>query len=100
MHNACMSKLIQIRDVPDEVHERLRARAAARGESLNTYMRRMVVREAEERPTLDEVLERIQARGPLGKPDGKSAAAYIHEAREERDAQLMASTSDRRSRPR
>jgi plasmid stability protein len=88
-----MPKLIQIRDVPDDVHARLKARAAAQGESLNAYMRRMVVHEAEERPTMDEVLARIAARGPLGRPDDKSAAEYIREAREERDAQLMAATS-------
>lgn len=46
-----MAKLIQIRDVPDDVYARLKARAAAQGESLNAYMRRMVVHEAEERPT-------------------------------------------------
>lgn len=92
-----MSNLIQIRNVPDDVHARLKARAAARGESLNTYMLRMVVHEAEERPTMDEVLARIKARGPLGKPDDRSAADYIREAREARearDAQLMAATSD------
>lgn len=92
MHNACMSKLIQIRDVPDDVHARLKARAAAQGESLNAYMRRMVVHEAE-RPTLDEVFAEIKARGPLGKPDQRDAADYIREAREERDAQLMAAIS-------
>src|SRR5579863_5317550 len=92
MHNACMSNLIQIRNVPEDVHERLKARAAAQGESLNTYMLRMVVHEAE-RPTLDEVFARIKARGPLGKPDQRSAADYIREGREERDAQLMAAIS-------
>jgi plasmid stability protein len=96
MHNACMPRLIQIRNVPDDVHERLKARAAAQGESLNTYMRRMVVHEAEERPTIDEVLARIAAQGPLGEPDARDAADYIREAREERDAQLMAATSQPR----
>lgn len=93
MHNACMSSLIQIRNVPEDVHERLKARAAARGESLNTYMLRMVVHEVEERPTMDEVLAGIIARGPLGDFKGGEAAEIIREAREERDAQLMAATS-------
>jgi plasmid stability protein len=91
-----MSKLIQIRNVPDDVHARLRARAAAQGESLNTYMLRMVVHEAEERPTMDEVLARIAARGPLGNFEGGEAAEVIRQAREERDAQLMAATSSPR----
>ena len=93
MHNACMSNLIQIRNVPEDVQERLKERAAAQCESLNTYMLRMVVHEAEQRPTMDEVLARIRARGPLGKPGGPSAAELIREAREERDAQLMAAIS-------
>jgi antitoxin FitA len=93
MRNACMSNLIQIRNVPDDVHARLKARAAAQGESLNTYMLRMVVHEAEERPTMDQVLARIKARAPLGKSDQRDAADYIREAREERDAQLMAAIS-------
>jgi plasmid stability protein len=88
-----MTRLIQIRNVPPDLHERLKARAAAQGESLNTYMLRMVVHEAE-RPTLDEVFARIKARGPLGKPDQRNAADYIREAREERDAQLMAAISE------
>jgi antitoxin FitA len=96
MHNACMSRLIQIRNVHEDVHERLKARAAAQGESLNTYMRRMVVHEAEERPTIDEVLAAIKARGPLGNFKGGEAAEVIRQAREERDAQLMAATSRRR----
>ena len=93
MHNACMSNLIQIRNVPEDVHDRLKARAAAQGESLNTYMLRMVVHEAEERPTMDEVLARIVARGPLGNFKGGEAAEIIRQAREERDAQLMSATS-------
>ena len=93
MHNACMSTLIQIRNVPEDVHERLKARAAAQGESLNTYMLRMVIHEAEQRPTTAEVIAQIRAEGPLGTPDNLSAADYIRAAREERDAQLMAATS-------
>jgi antitoxin FitA len=92
MYSACMSALIQIRNVPEATHERLRARAAVEGKSLNSLMLEIVEREVE-RPTLDEVLERIRARGPLGKPDDKPAAEYIREGREERDAQLMAAIS-------
>jgi plasmid stability protein len=89
-----MSRLIQVRNVPEDVHERLKARAAAQGESLNTYMLRMVVHEAEERPTMDEVFERIRQRGPLGTGlKGGEAAEFIRQAREERDAHLMAAIS-------
>lgn len=33
-----MSKTIQVRDVPDEIHAELRARAAAAGTSLSDYV--------------------------------------------------------------
>jgi plasmid stability protein len=88
-----MSSLIQIRNVSEETHERLKARAAAQGKSLNALMLEIVEREVEG-PTLDEVLERIRARGPLGAGiKGGEAAEIIREAREERDAQLMAAIS-------
>ena len=87
-----MSTLIQIRNVPEDVHQRLKARASAQGRSLNSYMLELIEREAGSM-SKEEVAARIRARGPLGKPDGRSAADYIREAREERDAQLMAAIS-------
>ena len=46
MRNACMSTLIQIRNVPVDVHEKLKARAASRGLSLNAYMLELLQCEA------------------------------------------------------
>jgi antitoxin FitA len=89
MHNACMSNLIQIRNVPEDVHERLKERAATRGLSLNAYMLELIQCEVGT-PSKAEIVARIRARGPLGRPGGPSAAELIREAREERDAQLMA----------
>jgi plasmid stability protein len=48
---------VQIKDVPDEVHIVLRARAAAAHQSLQEYLRSRLIDEAS-RPTLDEVLDR------------------------------------------
>jgi antitoxin FitA len=56
-----MSRNIQIRDVPDEVHRTLRARAAAAGQSLSAYLLAEVTRMAE-RPPVAEVLARAGAR--------------------------------------
>src|SRR2546423_4909064 len=42
-----MARTIQVRDVPDDVHRTLRARAAAAGVSLSDYLRREMVRLAE-----------------------------------------------------
>lgn len=57
--------LIQIRDVPQDVHRTLKARAAARGMSLSEYVLREMTRAART-PTPDELDERIRARGRAG----------------------------------
>jgi plasmid stability protein len=60
-----MSVMIQVRNVPDGVHRTLKMRAAATGTSLSDYVKRELVRTAEQ-ATLEEVDERIQARGSSG----------------------------------
>jgi len=55
---------LQVRDLPVEVHRTLKARAAASGRSLSEYALDILAREAR-RPTLDELLERVRARGPV-----------------------------------
>jgi plasmid stability protein len=77
----CMGH-IQIRNVPEDVHRTLKARAAKEGMSLSEYLLRDVV-ELAQRPTLDEVLERIRSR-PMIDSDF-SAADALREAREERE---------------
>ena len=57
-----MSKMIQIRHVPDELHRKLKVRAAEQGLSLSEYLLRMAVREAG-RLTIEELSERIRGRG-------------------------------------
>ena len=56
-----MKRTIQVRDVPDEVHRTLRARAAAAGLSLSAYLLAELTRGAE-RPPVAEVLARAGAR--------------------------------------
>ena len=56
-----VGSLLQIRDVPDEVRRALKARAAAQGESLNSYLLRLLGRDAA-RPTAREVFERAARR--------------------------------------
>ena len=53
--------MLQIRDVPDEVHRTLKSRAAAAGMSLSEYARRELVRVAE-RPTREELFDRLSQR--------------------------------------
>lgn len=57
--------MIQIRDVPQDVHRTLKSRAALEGMSLSDYLRCDIVTWANQ-PTWAEVSERIRARGPSG----------------------------------
>jgi plasmid stability protein len=75
-----MSTMVQIRNVPPELHRRLKARAAIEGLSMSDFVLREV-RKALDRPTRQEVLERLQAR-PLRRLR-RSAAEVL---RAERDA--------------
>lgn len=52
---------VTIRDVPDRVRDELAARAARSGQSLQEYLKAILVHSAS-RPTLDEVLARARAR--------------------------------------
>lgn len=55
-----MPKMIQIRNVPDEVHREVKARAARAGMSLSDYLLREVERVVS-LPPVEEVLARIAA---------------------------------------
>ena len=52
---------VLVRNLPQDVHSRLQARADARGQSLQQYLSAELRRLAE-RPSVDEVLARIEAR--------------------------------------
>ncbi len=59
-----MSKMIQIRNVPDDVHSILKSRAASEGMSLSDFMKREFERTAE-RPSVREWLERTRLAKPI-----------------------------------
>lgn len=52
---------VQVRDVPDEVHETLVRRAERAGQSLQQYLAGQLAAIAAT-PTVDEVLDRVEAR--------------------------------------
>jgi hypothetical protein len=56
-----MSKMIQLRHVPDDLHRKLKARAAMEGLSLSDYLLQEVQRLAE-RPTLSDLRRRLSQR--------------------------------------
>lgn len=68
---------VQIKDVPEETHAVLRARAAAAGQSLQEYLRSRLIREASQ-PTLEEVLDRAgrRAGGKLPLADAVSTLRF------------------------
>jgi antitoxin FitA len=56
-----MTRMIQIRNVPDALHRRLKSRAAMAGLSLSDYLL-SEIREVAGRPTLDGLRARLQQR--------------------------------------
>jgi len=76
-----MSKMIQIRDVPDDVHRTLKMRAAAAGMSLSDYVKRDLEAAAAQ-PTMEEIDARVSARGS----SAVRAATVISALRDVRDA--------------
>ena len=72
--------MIQLRNVPEALHRKLKARAALEGMSLSDYLLNDIRRVAE-RPTVAELKERLRRRQPVT-PRISSADAV----RAERDA--------------
>ncbi len=72
--------MIQIRNVPEDVHRKLKVRAAESGKTLSDYLLEIVRRETEQ-PTLEEFLQRVKRRPPVYLD--QSSAEIIRELREE-----------------
>lgn len=72
--------MIQIRNVPDALHRRLKSRAALAGMSLSDYLLQQI-REVADRPTLEEMRARLERRSPVA-----VAVDPIRAVREERDS--------------
>jgi plasmid stability protein len=76
-----MSKMIQIRNVPETLHRSLKARAAMSGMSLSDYLL-AEMKEIAERPTLAEMRERLRRREAILAPI--DTARLVREEREAR----------------
>jgi len=74
-----MSKMIQLRNVPDALHRKLKARAAMEGMSLSDYLT-LEARKISERPTMAEMRKRLAKRPVL-----KLSLSPTEIVREERD---------------
>ena len=74
-----MAKMIQIRNVPDALHRKLKARAAMAGKSLSDFLLDEARRLAET-PTYEEMRARLETLPPVAVHE--RAADVIREARE------------------
>jgi antitoxin FitA len=76
-----MAAMIQIRNVPDALHRRLKSRAALAGMSLSEYLL-SEIRQVAERPTFDELRARLERR-----PGMPPSVSPVQAIRAERDRQ-------------
>lgn len=75
-----MPKMIQLRNVPDALHRKLKSRAALAGLSLSDYLLAEARRSAE-KPTAAELRERLARRAPVN-----TQVSTADAVRRERDA--------------
>jgi plasmid stability protein len=78
-----MSKMLQVRNVPEQLHRELVRRARSRGQALTDYVQGILEREVM-RPPAEEVFERVAGRSAVDIE--MSAAELIRRERELRDA--------------
>jgi antitoxin FitA len=76
-----MATMIQIRNVPSDLHRELKARAALEGMTLSNYLLREI-RHVAERPTLAEMARRLAKLTPVRTPI--DSAALIRAERDSR----------------
>jgi antitoxin FitA len=80
MHYAIITAMpnVQVRDVPDDVHRRLKSQAALAGQSLNEFLLARMG-DIARTPTVEELAGRIRLRAPY---TGGSSAKLIREDRD------------------
>lgn len=78
---AIMARVIRLRNVPDKLHRRLKAQAAAAGLSLSEYVLAKVQQLAQQ-PTIVELRERLRRRAVVATPI--SAAKAVRRERDSR----------------
>jgi antitoxin FitA len=73
-------KMLQVRNIPDDLHRALKERAAREGTTMSELVLRELPRLAH-KPSPEQVMARIRRRDPVG---GSSAAELIQEERDRR----------------
>jgi plasmid stability protein len=77
-----MPIMIQLRHVPDDLHRKLKSRAAMEGMSLSDYLIREI-RHIAEKPTMSEMMERLARLKPVHMKT--SPVEILRELRDGRD---------------
>ena len=75
-----MSKMIQIRNVPDDLHRELKIRAAAAGMNMSDYIKRELDLRTR-KSTIAEIIARREARGGRSTGTVQQTVDIIREAR-------------------
>jgi antitoxin FitA len=78
-----MGRMVQIRNVPEEIHRTLKARAALAGMSLSDYLLDEIRRFAQ-RPTRDELIEHLANLPPVRTRISPAAAVRAERSRRDR----------------
>lgn len=76
-----MNKHVQIRDLPEATHRRLKIRAATENLSMTDYVKRLIERDLE-RPSWEDIEARMKSLPPLALPE--STADMIRRERDSR----------------
>lgn len=84
---------LQIRDVPDDIHQALAARAAARGQSLQSFLFTLVTDEAR-RSTNVALLDRFGGRQDGSRLTSTQVTEALDQARVEREGLLSEAPND------
>lgn len=79
-YHVCSMKMLQVRNVPDDLHRALKARAAREGTTMSELVLRELPRLAH-KPSPEQVLARIRRRPQVG---GPPAAELIAAERDQR----------------
>jgi plasmid stability protein len=78
-----MGRMIQLRNVPEDLHRTLKARAALAGKSLSDYLLEEI-RRAAERPTPEELVQRLASLKPVKTRTSPADAVRAERGRRDR----------------
>jgi hypothetical protein len=81
-----MSVMVQIRNMPEDIHRTLKSRAALAGMSLSDYLL-LEVKKAAEMPTMEEMRQRLTRLPPA--TFSRSPTEILREERDRRDMELF-----------